>query len=414
MTDFLKRYKSGAWALFMVMFGYMIISLLRLPEPFLWALRLGVIAVVIKNLNKSLLDRRSIQILTLFLCWLLFEVIRAVLLAEGYWMLKNVINQGLLAIFYFVIIIAANTNVVQDYFAIYWKFLIPMVVLSVITYGSPIHYDYVPFSVLVLFFGVVPRNKSLLLICVLVFYFFTIGQRNDMAKIFFSSIIGLSIAYLMVPKWIFKIGSFFFLVLPFMLLWLGTTGVFNVFKMDDYIKGDYSQQITTSNGVEDDNLKADTRTFIYRNVFYTIAKYDAWILGRSPAFGDEGVQGSWGKDSATGIVGRYGNEVGVMDILLWYGVIGVAIYFLVFVRASYLAIYRSRSKYAKGVGLYMSFLWTWSFIWEKPMVETFFMMDLILMGLCFSKPFRMMTDQDIKYWIKGVFAVRRKRRLIKA
>ena len=36
-----------------------------------------------------------------------------------------------------------------------------------------------------------------------------------------------------------------------------------------------------------DNLKADTRTAIYENVFYTMNKYNAWITGRSPAFGDE-------------------------------------------------------------------------------------------------------------------------------
>ncbi|MEJ7560444.1 MAG: hypothetical protein WKF66_19200 [Pedobacter sp.] len=410
MIEFVKRYSLASWALFSVMAGFMVYQMLKLPEPFIWGLRIIVLVVVLRNTNRKFVDKTGLKLTYLFIAWLFFEIIRSLFFAEGYWMYKNIINQLLLVFFYFVIVLSANMRLVQDYLALYWKFFIPMVLLSLIVYRTPAGYDYVPFMVLAIFYGQIPKKQSLFLFLILTLFFFSLTQRNDLIKLTFSSLLGLSLAYLYIPKWIFKFGQATFLLLPAILLYLASTGTFNVFKMDEYIKGDYSQEVNTDEGIEHDDLKADTRTFIYQNVFYTMTKYDAWVLGRTPAFGDEGVQGFWGKDVETGLIGRYGNEVGVMDILLWYGLIAVVMYFMLYAWASYLAIYKSKSKYARGVGVYVAFLWMWAFIWEKPMVETFFMVDLILIGLCFSKQFRQMNDIEIRLWIRGIFAVRRKKK----
>lgn len=152
-----------------------------------------------------------------------------------------------------------------------------------------------------------------------------------MIKMLVASVIGLSISYSgkIIPSWFFKCIHAVLLVLPIVLLSLGVSGKFNVFKMDEYIKGNYELKAKGSDGqYYKDNLKADTRTAIYENVFYTMNKYNAWITGRSPAFGDEGPL--WvdrGKDETTKLIGRYGNEVGILDILLWYGLIGVILFF---------------------------------------------------------------------------------------
>lgn len=235
-----------------------------------------------------------------------------------------------------------------------------------------------------------------------------------MIKMLVASAIALSISYSgkIIPSWFFKCIHAVLLVLPIVLLSLGVSGKFNVFKMDEYIKGNYELKAKGSDGqYYKDNLKADTRTAIYENVFYTMNKYNAWITGRSPAFGDEGPL--WvdrGKDETTKLIGRYGNEVGILDILLWYGLIGVILFFLMYIRASYLAIYKSRSIYMKGIGIYTAFLWTWSFIWEKPLFETFFMMNIIFLGVCFSQPFRMMTNKDMQQWVKGIFLRKKRKR----
>jgi hypothetical protein len=404
--------KVVSWSLLFVMIGYMLTNYLALSEPYMWAYRGIILLILFFNLKKivikSELDTVGFYLTLLFIIWLFGGFVRASFYAEGYWLWKVVISSLLTTLFYVIVLVSTNMQVVGRYYGLYWKFFLPLVILSFLYDGSPLLLNYIPFSTLMLFFILIPKQKRWMLVGIVIFFFISNSQRNDLVKIIIASTIGISISnfYHFIPKWSIKFVHLIFLILPFVLLSLAVTDKFNVFKMDEYITGDYTQEITTAEGLAEDNLKADTRTFIYRNVFATMETYDAWIIGRSPAFGDEGVDDFWGTDETTGLKGRFGNEVGIMDILLWYGLVGVAIYFLIYVRASYLAIYDSRNRFAKAVGLYVAFLWMWAFIWEKPLFETFFMIDLVLIGLCFSNKFRQFTDNEMEIWVRSIFSPR--------
>jgi hypothetical protein len=404
--------KITSWSLLFVMVGFMLISYMDLTETYMWVYRGMILVILATQLNKIVsrnsVDKFGFSLTILFITWLIFGFIRASFFAEGYWMWKIVIGALLTSLFHIVILVSTNMQVVGRYYGLYWKFFIPLVFISFLYDGTPLLLNYVPFSTLMLFFILIPKQKKWFLVGIVILFYITNFQRNDLIKILIASAIGISFSnfYTLIPKWSIKLVHFVFLILPFVLLSLAVTDLFNVFKMDDYITGDYSQQINTTEGLEEDDLKADTRTFIYQNVFATMEKYDAWVIGRSPAFADEGVDNFWGVDEITGLPGRYGNEVGIMDVLLWYGLIGVALYFIIYVRASYVAIYKSRNRFAKAVGLYVAFMWMWAFVWEKPLFETFFMMDLVLIGLCLSNKFRESTDDDIAKWINAVFSLK--------
>lgn len=410
MHKHLKYINQIAFALLGVVLHNIFISLFSLPEPVKWAMEITILYVFYTNFKRYniglLMDRKGYVLTLLLIGWLIIGFLRGAFYAEGYWMWKAVTNQLMITLFFVVIFISTNVTVVQKYYRFYFLLFIPLVALSYLINRTPLNLDYVPYATLMLFVGVVPRKQRIILIGIVFFFFVSNFQRNDLIKIMVASLIGIyfSFFYNTVAKWSFRSVRFILLVLPLLLLLLGTIGVFNVFKIGEYISGDYEQTIETENGAVKDNLKQDTRTFIYQNVSYTMNKYDAWLFGRSSAFGDEGVITGMGKfDKFTGLKGRYGNEVGIMDILLFYGIVGVILYFLLYLRASYLAIYNSSNRYAKSVGLYVVFLWTWSFIWEKPMFENFFMMDLILLGLCFSNKFRAMTDDEVGIWVGGIF-----------
>jgi hypothetical protein len=188
---------------------------------------------------------------------------------------------------------------------------------------------------------------------------------------------------------------------------LALSGIFNVFRMEDYIKETHTSTRIENGVLIEENLTSDTRTFIYENIFYTLNKNDAWIMGRTPAFGDEGIlrSGNWEDIGSykTGIRERYGNEVQIMNLLLWYGIVGCALYFLMYLRASYLAIFKSRSRFMQAIGIYTAFLWTWAFVWEVSNIEIYFMMNIIMLGICYSKVFRTMDDNEFKNWTKGIF-----------
>jgi hypothetical protein len=404
--------KVVSWSLLFVMIGYMVTNSLGLSETYMWLYRGIILILLYINLNKIVainqIDKPGFYLTILFLGLLIAGFIRASFYAEGYWMWKMVIGQFLMTLFYIVIIVSTNMQVVGRYYGLYWIFFLPLVILSMLYQGTPTMLNYVPFSTLMLFFILIPKQKRWMLLGIVALFFLTNFQRNDLVKIMVASALGLSFSYFyyQIPKWSIRLVHLLFLILPLILLYLAVIDVFNVFKMDEYITGEYTQEITTAEGLEEDDLKADTRTFIYRNVFATLETYDAWVWGRSPAFADEGLDDFWGVDEITGLAGRYGNEVGVMDILLWYGIVGVVMYFFIYIRASYIAVYKSNNRFAKAVGLYVAFSWMWSFIWEKPLFETFFMIDLVLLGLCFSKQFRESTDKEIGQWVNAIFNLR--------
>ena len=413
MFDKLLNIHSSAWAMFAVMLSWILLSFLSLPEAVQWTCKFIILFVLYRNLRrtdyKKIIDKAGFVLLIIFIAWLFIGFFRACHYAQGYWMWKMVMNQFFMSFFYIVVLIAANAMIVRDYFRLYFLLFIPMVLLSFIVFRIPQGINYMPFMAMMLFFMFIPKRKRWMLLAIALVYLVTFEHRNDIIKLLVAVSIGMIITffYNIISVGLIRVLHIVLLVLPLVLLFLGILGVFNVFKMDEYIKGDYSLSVKSKEGEGKRDLKADTRTSLYVNVFYTLNKYDALVYGRSPAFGDEGWTGGE-TDVSTGLKGRYGNEVGFLDILLWYGVVGVAIYFLLFVRASYLAIYQSRNRIAKGVGLYTAYLWFMFFIWEKPMFETFFMMDLVLIGLCLSKPFRQMTDSQMRLWVRSIFLNRKK------
>lgn len=410
MIKRLKFIHLSAWAMLAVMVSFMLSFALKLPEPIVWGIRIGILTILYSNLkstfNKKYIDKKAYILVLSFITWQLIGFARACYYANGYWMWKSVVTQLLITLFYIVILVSVNLKIVSDYLKLYWLFCIPLALLSLVSYHSIQQLNYMPYVFLLLCSVFIPITYRLLLLALLSLFFVSFEHRNDMGKLLVAISIGIFVTYFYsaISVKIIKVGRFVLLLAPIFLLSLGVSGIFNPFKMEEYLRGDYTFSVTSINGTEKRDFKADTRTFIYKNVFYTLNKYDDLLVGRSPAFGDEG--GTFEDNLMTGLKGRYGNEVGIMDIFLWYGLIGAILYFLIFVRASYLAVYRSRNRIAKGIGLYVTFLWVMSFIWEKPLLETFFMTDLIMLGFCLSKPFRYMTDNEIKLWVKSIFVKR--------
>ncbi len=412
MLSFSKKTKRLlVWTGFSLQLFVLINVFFNIPEPVAWVYHTFCLFIVykfcLKKENYRHIDKTGMVLTFVFILWLLIEFIIACFHAQGYWMWKRIISNLFLTLFFIVIILGSNAFFIHGIYRLFWKFYLPLIILSITLFHTPNFLNYLPYSTLLLFWGLIPKNKrGILTIIVLVFFTFQ-EQRNDLIKMLMAGIIGIIISYLydVIPKWSLKILQITFLISPLILVSLGATGKFNVFDMDSYIEGDYSQTVKDFDGKEvQDNLKGDTRSFIYINVAYTLDKYNAWLLGRSPAYGDEGPLGVASQiDKTTNLKGRYGNEVQIMNILLWYGIIGGFLYFLIYARASYLAVFKSCNKYVKGIGIYVAFLWMWSFVWEITNFEIYFMMNIIFLGVCFSKKIREMNESDMKIWVRNIF-----------
>lgn len=159
------------------------------------------------------------------------------------------------------------------------------------------------------------------------------------------------------------------------------------------------------NIVEQDII-VDTRTFLYVEVLESAINNDYWLLGRTPARGND--SDTFGVISAelTGRNERLQNEIGLANVFTWTGLVGVILYFLIFYRASFLAINKSRNIYVKMIGIYVAFRWLYSWIEDINNFTLNYFMLMIMLGLCYSYSFRNMTDNEITIWARGIFDVR--------
>lgn len=196
-------------------------------------------------------------------------------------------------------------------------------------------------------------------------------------------------------------------ILPFVFFILGVSGIFNIFNMSEYLKGDF-----TSTGVDaegnraEQDLIVDTRTFLYIEVLESAVNNNYWLAGRTPARGNDSDTFGVFAVEVTGRYERLSNEIGLANVFTWTGVIGVILYFLIFFRASYLAVNKSRNIYVKMLGIFVAFRWLYSWIEDINNFSLNYFMLMVMIGLCFSYSFRNMTDSEIVIWARGIFDMR--------
>jgi O-antigen ligase len=199
------------------------------------------------------------------------------------------------------------------------------------------------------------------------------------------------------------------MVAPAILFFLAVTGVFNIFNMNQYLKGDYIQVKKNSQGqIENVDLKSDTRTFLYYEVIQSSLEHNYWLLGRSPARGNDTKTF---EDSffTTGRYERTANEVGILNVFTWTGIIGVILYFFVFYRASYLAINQSNNIFSKMLGTFVAFHWLYAWVEDINEFSIVYVTLWFMIALCFSQSFRIMSNNEVKRWARGIFDKRYRR-----
>jgi hypothetical protein len=184
------------------------------------------------------------------------------------------------------------------------------------------------------------------------------------------------------------------------------TNNFNVFNMDDYIEGEYVQTKIINGEITKEKLKADTRTFLYKEVIVSAIKHNYVMFGRTPASGNDsdlfGYQVAEAIKTKRNI--RYKNEVSILNIFTWTGIVGVVLYFLVFFKAAKLAIFQSSNTFSKFLGLYVSFRWVYAWVEDFNNFDIMNIMLWITVALCYSPHFRNMSDGAIRKWIQALFS----------
>jgi hypothetical protein len=189
------------------------------------------------------------------------------------------------------------------------------------------------------------------------------------------------------------------------LLILGFTGIFNPFVDLSSNEGKYVENKVVNGQKVEDDLSADTRTFIYAEVISSAIKHNYILWGRTPSRGNdsETFGAANAEDLKTGKYERYSNEVCFTNIFTWLGLVGLVIYSLIYLRSSYLAVYKSNSIYMKLLGVFISFRFLYGWVEDANSFQIMSISLWMMIAMGLSSDFRKMNNYDFKKWVYSIF-----------
>lgn len=396
-----------------------ILSVVPYPSPFIsiitslenttfwWIVKVLILLVFLYS-SRSFFDVRNtknLKIVQWYLFWNIFSCFRGVFVAEYYWDWKGLVGNTMALLLPIVAYTATNKVVMQSIMSFYIKYALPLFLIVAIIVNTVAHGFYlVPISFLMLFFPALTlRWKMVVAAFTLFVLFIDMDARSNVIK-FGVPVLLLFVYYFrksIKVQWL-EIVRVILIIAPIIFFTLAVSGVFNVFRMDDYIKGSHEVVKVDEKGEKVEyNLKSDTRSFLYMEVLFTAKKYNFWWIGRSPARGN--ISEAFGDGDETGRGERLANEVAVLNIFTWTGIVGVILYLLVFYKASSLAVNVSNNIYSKMLGLLIAFRWLYSWVEDVNDFSLNYFMLWLMIGLCFSKSFRAMSDKEVTIWVRGIF-----------
>lgn len=351
-------------------------------------------------------DQKGIMVwVKLYLIWNIICVFRGVFIADTYWDWKGLLENSMALLIPIVSYTATNVLVMQSAVRFYIRYaLLVFAFLAFFLITGAYGFYLVPIGFLTLFLPFIKKPWRWIVLAFAVFVIFAdITNRSNVIK--FAVPILFSFFYyfrFMLSTTVFELVRKLLIITPIFFFVLGVNGVFNVFKIDEYLKGEFVDVRIDEKGqrIEED-LKADSRTFIYEEGLHSAKVYDSWWLGRSPARGNKSEL--FGDYDLNNRGERLANEMAIANIFNWTGLVGVFLYLMVFYNASYVAVNRSNNIFSKILGLFLAFRWLYAWVEDvnNYSITSFFLWFMV--GLCFSGSFRKMNNKEVKAWVQGIF-----------
>lgn len=366
------------------------------PTVLWWSLYAIMIIAMIRLRDKS-------NVPLLYFVWIAYVVISSIVgttFCRDYWDWKMLVGN----MFGFSICLVAVSTCVPELLrsilgVLYkhiWKIFL---LLAFFLQSDGIAKFMIPFTFLALLYPLLnAKYRKYMWAGALITLLFGYDSRADLLKFLFCILLGvISVRHDIVRyarKWYWV-----FYVLPFLLFALAANGTFNIFRMGEMLRlGDENRgRIET----------ADTRTLLYEEVISTSQERGTIWFGGTPA---RGYYSEWfitfGDDSE--VMGdmhygeRSGTECSILNVFLYFGIIGVLIYMMVFGVASYWGIFKSNNVYLPVIGLYVAFrfLVGWIEDFNRFDLNMFFLWAMI--GMCYSSYFRGMSNDEFCEWFNDI------------
>lgn len=351
---------------------------------------------------------------TFFLLWALINgTLRGIFNALDYWDTKNMINGTMYMSMPLFAYMMYNKTSLTVFLRRWIKLCIPLFfIYQLWTINlSQTHLILGPVFLLGCFIFLMDKKyKFLFGAILLIMLTYDLSARSQVIKAAVTCL--LALAYFFRKRMsdkILNISHWSCYLLTIVLLYNGITGKFNVFEDMTLNEGKYMAMKKGNDGSYfQEDLSADTRTFIYREVIESAIKNDYVWFGRTLARGNDTYFFASMADTTNKRAERYGNELCHLNVFTWLGLIGVILWSIIYFRASYLAVYYSRSIALKLLGCLVAFHWMYGWVEDVPAFDMFNISFWMIIGMCLSVQFREMTDSDFEMWFKGLFCFKRK------
>lgn len=348
------------------------------------------------------------KFIDVYIFWLLISVIRGAYIAENYWEWKQLII-GMFSLSLPLFVYAFNKPEVVSSVLKYWfKYAIPLFILYIFILSSGAYHFYLgPIFIIGCFIPIIPKKwKFIIGGLLLIMLFINLGARSQVIKSAIVLLIALGVGIRnYISTKLLKLIHTFCYILPIILLYLGISGTFNIFQDLSSHEGKYVEKKVVNGKVQEDDLAADTRTFIYVEVIESALKHNYVIWGRTPARGNDSV--AFGEYNAeelkTGKYERHSNELCHTNVFTWLGLIGLVLYSLIYLRSSYLAVYKSNNIYIKYLGCFIAFRWAYAWIEDFNRFDIMNISLWMMIAMGMSVKFRSMSNVQFKLFISSIF-----------
>lgn len=377
-----------------------------------WAISLLLVGTILFYRKKYFkpFNQADYKVVNIYLIWLIIGVLRGVFIAENYWEWKQLVVGTLsLSVPIFVIIFYKPINLHQT-LKMWIKYALPAFFLFFFWVIDPTSYHFYLGPVLLLscFLPSLKKNwQFVFLVLIGLMILIDFDSRSQVIKALMT--LGISCLFLFskfLGDKILKQIHFFFYALPIGLLFLGITGQFNPFEALTSYQGNYKQTKIKNGRLVDVDLAADTRTFIYVEVVKSAIKNQYILFGRTPARGNDSK--SFGthnaKELGTGKYERHANEVCFPNVFTWLGLIGMVLYALIYIKSSFLAVYRSNNFYMKIIGVFIAFRFAYGWVEDTTGFNIMNISLWMMIAMGFSHDFRNMNNEEFKTWIRVIFS----------
>ncbi len=375
-----------------------------------------IVCISIYLISKRRIFNDSLYILyIIYFLYLLISIIHGIQMCENYWHVKNLYVDSLALTIPLFAVLFTRPQTALNSISIWMRIAVPAYVLlfAWITKSGYGHIVMGPayFLIGVFFFWIPGKWKVLIGLLLLILIARNFFDRSQVLKGLLTVFMATAVYFRnYISIYLIQFLHWTFYLVALLLLVLGLTGTFNIFNPFDSENIIIGKDMLTNEQAlvsEEDNLDQDTRTFLYMETISSAIIHDYVLFGRSPARGHDTEFPAFvqvAEEMDPNYIERIQDEFSLPSIFTWLGIVGVLLYSLLFLQASFLGLYRSKSIFIKYLSVLIAFHWAYGWIEDCIKFDLMNVGLWLIIGICLSPQFRSMTDKEFELWFKSFFS----------